>query len=108
LPGRQLLGEFESVHGMLLSLSCEFMSSQMLSFAVRDSSSGVSMRREVMEFCGSIVNALGHQFLPCVRHVSLERVDSRTVDGVMTVHNCTHWKTPADSRRFAWTIPQNR
>jgi hypothetical protein len=45
---------------MFVSLSRKFVSSQMIFFAVSNSSGGMSVGREVVEFCGSVVWALWH------------------------------------------------
>ncbi|MHB8216118.1 MAG: hypothetical protein ACYDDS_08575 [Candidatus Sulfotelmatobacter sp.] len=57
------LGEFMSVHGMLVRLLAELMSGQMISFAVSGSSGGVGMGGKVVEFGNSIVRALRHGVL---------------------------------------------
>ena len=47
----KLFGELESVHGVFVRLLAEFMSGQMISFAVGDGSGIVGVGRKVMEFC---------------------------------------------------------
>jgi hypothetical protein len=48
------------VHGMLVRLFGEFVSGQMISFAVGYGGGGVGVSCEVVEFCDSIVRALWH------------------------------------------------
>lgn len=61
-PGK-LFGELEGVHGVFVGLLAEFVSGQVISLAVSDGSGGVGVGRKVMEFCNSIVRALGHGVL---------------------------------------------
>ena len=52
---------------MLVGLSGEFMSGEMVSFAVSGGGGNVGVRRKVVKFCGSIVSTLGQcVFLPIV------------------------------------------
>ena len=48
------------VRGVLVGLSGEFMSGEMISFAVSGGGSIVGVGRKVVKFCGSIVSALWH------------------------------------------------
>jgi hypothetical protein len=60
---RKLFVESMDVHGMLVCLFCELVSSQMVSLAVSDGSGGMSVGRKVVKFRGSIVHALWHRYL---------------------------------------------
>jgi hypothetical protein len=62
IPGK-LFGELQGVHGVCVSLSAEFVSGQMISLAVSNGRGGVGVGRKIMEFCESIVRALGHGLL---------------------------------------------
>jgi hypothetical protein len=59
----EFLREFMGVHGVLLRLLAELVSSPMVSFAVGGSGGGVGMGGKVVEFGGSIVRALRHGVL---------------------------------------------
>ncbi len=48
---------------MLVGLDRQFMSTQMISFAMGDRSGGVGVGGKVVEFCDPIVRALGHVVL---------------------------------------------
>jgi hypothetical protein len=63
LLGGQFFGELVNVPGMLLCLFGEFVSGQMVPFAVGDGRSGVGMGGKVVELCESIVRALWHDSL---------------------------------------------
>jgi hypothetical protein len=52
------------VHGLLVRPFGEFVSGQMISFAVGGRGGGVGVSRKVVEFCGSIVSALRHGYSP--------------------------------------------
>jgi hypothetical protein len=52
-----------SVQGVFVSLPAQFVSGQVIPFAVGNSGSSVGMGCQVMEFCGSIMGALGHGVL---------------------------------------------
>jgi hypothetical protein len=54
----ELFGEFVRVHRVLVRLLAEFVSAQMIPFAVGDGSRGVGVGRKVMEFRSSIMRAL--------------------------------------------------
>jgi hypothetical protein len=58
--GRELFAQLEGIPRVLMSLPGQFMSSEMISFAVGGCSGGVAVGGEVMEFRDSIVCALGH------------------------------------------------
>jgi hypothetical protein len=68
LPGK-LFGEFQGVDGVFVGLFAEFVSSQMISLAVSNGSGGVGVGRKVMEFCESIVGALGHWSSPTFQNI---------------------------------------
>lgn len=52
-----------SVPGMFDSLFAEFVSGQVIRFAMGGSGGGVSVSGEIVEFRGSVVSALGHVVL---------------------------------------------
>jgi len=54
----QLFGELVGIHGVLVRLFAEFVSAQMVSFAMGDSGGGVGVGRKVVQFRGSFVRAL--------------------------------------------------
>lgn len=68
-----------------MRLLAEFVSGQMISFAVGYGSGGVGVGRKIVEFCDSIVRALGHGVLlglqtlnhgrgsPCARETKISR-----------------------------------
>ena len=53
----QLLGELVNIHGMLVRLFAELVSSQVICFAAGDRSR-VRVGRKVVEFCSSLVWSL--------------------------------------------------
>ena len=53
------------VHGVLMRLSGEFVSGQMIAFAVGYRGSGVGVGCEVVELCDSLVRARWHGILLC-------------------------------------------
>jgi hypothetical protein len=61
---REPFAQLEGIHRMFVSLPGQFMSRQMISFSVGDCGGGVAVSGEIMEFCDSIVRALGHCALP--------------------------------------------
>jgi hypothetical protein len=67
IPGK-LFGELQGVHGVCVSLPAEFVSGQMISLAVSNGRGGVGVGRKVVEFCESIVRALGHGLLLPFKH----------------------------------------
>ena len=60
----ELFGIFLCVRGVLMRLSGQFVSGEMISFAVSGGGGSMSVGRKIMKFCGSIVNALWQ----CVPH----------------------------------------
>jgi hypothetical protein len=54
----ELFGIFLRVRGVLMRLSGQFMSGEMISFAVSGGGGNVGVGRKVVKFCGSIVSAL--------------------------------------------------
>jgi hypothetical protein len=54
----ELFGIFLRVRGVLVCLSGQFMSGEMISFAVSGGGGHVGVGRKVVKFCGSIVRAL--------------------------------------------------
>jgi hypothetical protein len=54
----ELFGIFLRVRGVLVGLSGQFMSGEMISFAVSGGGGNVGVGRKVVKFCGSIVSAL--------------------------------------------------
>jgi len=54
----QLLGELVNVHGMFVRLFAEFVSSQVIFFAMGDSRRRVRVGRKVVKFCSSLVWSL--------------------------------------------------
>ena len=54
----ELFGIFLRVRGVLVGLSGQFMSGEMISFAVSADGGNVGVGRKVVKFCGSIVSAL--------------------------------------------------
>jgi hypothetical protein len=49
---------FLGVRGVLVRLSGQFVSGEMISFAMGGGGSSMSVGRKIMKFCGSIVSAL--------------------------------------------------
>ena len=72
-----------------MCLQGQFVSSQVISFAMSDRGGSVGVGGEVVEFCDSIVGALGHGVL-------------RT-EGIF---GCNHFDAPARGSRgkFAWAV----
>jgi hypothetical protein len=56
----ELFGIFVGVRGVLVRLSGQFVSREMISFAVSDGGGSMGVSRKVVEFCGSVVSALWH------------------------------------------------
>jgi hypothetical protein len=56
------LGELVGVHGVLERLLAEFVSAQMISFAMGNCGGRVHMGREIVELCDSIVRLAGMVF----------------------------------------------
>jgi hypothetical protein len=54
----ELLGIFLRVRGVLVCLSGQFVSREMISFAVSGGRGSMSVGRKIVKFCGSIVSAL--------------------------------------------------
>jgi hypothetical protein len=54
----QLLGELVNIHGMLVRLFAELVSSEVIFFAMGDSRRRVRVGRKVVEFCSSLVCSL--------------------------------------------------
>jgi hypothetical protein len=54
----ELFGIFLGVRGVLVGLSGQFMSREMISFAVSGGGGKMGVGRKVVKFCGSIVSAL--------------------------------------------------
>jgi hypothetical protein len=52
--------EFVGVQGVFVGLFAEFVGGEMVSFAVGRGGGGVGVGSQVVEFCESIVRALGH------------------------------------------------
>jgi hypothetical protein len=59
----QLPGVLVSIPGVFVRLFGEFVSGQMISFAMGRGSGGVGVGRKVMQFCGLIVSTLWHGVL---------------------------------------------
>jgi hypothetical protein len=54
----QLLAELVSIHGMLVRLFAELVSSEVIFFAVGNSRRRMRVGRKVVEFCSSLVWSL--------------------------------------------------
>jgi hypothetical protein len=54
----ELFGIFVGVRGVLVRLSGQFVSGEMISFAVSGGGGSMSVGRKIVKFCGSIVSAL--------------------------------------------------
>ena len=54
----QLLREFVNIHGMFMRLFTEFVSSEVIFFAMGDCRRRVRVGRKVVEFCSSLVWSL--------------------------------------------------
>jgi hypothetical protein len=61
---REPFAQLEGIHRVFVSLPGQFMSGQMISFSVGGCGGGVAVSGEIVEFCDSIVRALGHCALP--------------------------------------------
>jgi hypothetical protein len=59
----ELFGIFLCVRGVLMRLSGQFVSGEMISFAVSGGGGSMSVGRKVVKFCGSIVSALWQRVL---------------------------------------------
>jgi hypothetical protein len=58
-----LFGIFLGIRGVLVRLSGQFVSGEMISFAMSGGGRSMSVGRKIVKFCGSIVSALWHRVL---------------------------------------------